>query len=83
MGDIGATRHTAEDRPQPSVCQHFLREDDESFMYIVVWYGSSDAVQVRRSQANWALSRIGLDVACVLKKLDHEETTTRRQSKTG
>jgi hypothetical protein len=68
MGDIGATRHTAENRLQPWVCKHFLCEDDEGFMHIVVWYGRSDAVQVRRSQASWALSRIDLDVACVLKK---------------
>lgn len=50
MRDIGATRHTAEDGPQPRTAQHLLCEDDEGFMHIVVWYGSSDSVQVRRSQ---------------------------------
>jgi len=44
MGDIGATRHAAEDRLQPRVCKHFLCEEDEGFMHIVVRYGSRDAV---------------------------------------
>ena len=67
MRDIGATRHTPKHRLQPRISEQFICEGDERFMHIVFWYGSSDAVQVRRSQASWALSRIGIDVACVLK----------------
>src|ERR1700721_2568232 len=37
-------------------------------MHIVLWYGRGDAVQVSRRHAQKALSRIGLDVACVLGK---------------
>ena len=82
MRDIGAAHHAAEDHAQSWVDKHLLCENDEVVMDIVVWYSSSDAVQVSRSHSQLALSWIGLDVAFVLEKLDHEETTTRRQSTT-
>jgi hypothetical protein len=44
MRDIGAARHAAEDRAQPRVGEHLLCEDDEDVMYIVLGYGSGDAV---------------------------------------
>src|SRR5271170_1281031 len=65
MRDIGPAHHAAKDRPQPRVVEHLLGEDDEGVMHIVLWYGSSDAVQVSRSHAQKALSRSGLNVACV------------------
>jgi hypothetical protein len=80
MRDVGAARHAAEDRTQPWVGKHLLCEYNESVMHIVLWYGSSDAVQVSRSHAQEALSRIGLNVACVWGTMDYEETTIRRQS---
>ena len=51
MRDVGAAHHAAEDRTQPRVGEHLLGEDDEGVMHIVLWYGSGDAVQVSRSQA--------------------------------
>ena len=68
MRDIGAAHHAAEDCAQPRVGKHLLCEDDEGVMHIVLWYGSGDAIQVSRSHAQKALSRIGLDVARVLGK---------------
>jgi hypothetical protein len=56
MLNIGTIRHTAEDRLQAGIKKHFLCEDDKGVMHIVLWYGSSNAVQVRRSQAKWSLS---------------------------
>ena len=82
MRDVGAAHHAAENHAQPWVDKHFVCEDDEVVMHIVLWYGSSDAVQVSRSHAQMALSRIGLNVALSCGKLDHEETTIRRQSTT-
>ena len=52
MRDIGATRHTAKHQLHTRIGEHSICEGDEGFMHIVFWYGSSDAVQVRRSQAN-------------------------------
>ena len=49
MGDVGAAHHAAKDRAQPLVCEHLLGEDDESVMYIVLGYGSGDAIQVSGS----------------------------------
>ena len=56
MRDVGAAHHAAEDRAYPRVGEHLLCEDDEGVMHIVLWYGSSDAVQVSRSQAEYVLS---------------------------
>src|ERR1700727_799833 len=84
MRDVGAPHHAAEDLTLPRVGEHLLCEDDEGVMHIVLWYGSGDAVQVSRSQVQWALSP-GYTIrcrVCVLEKLDHEETTIRRQSTT-
>jgi hypothetical protein len=68
MRDIGAAHHAAEDCAQSRVGKHLLGEDDEGVMHIVLWYGSGDAIQVSRSHAQKALSRIGLDVVCVSAK---------------
>jgi hypothetical protein len=46
MRDPGAAHHAAEDRVQPLVGKHLLCEYDEGVMYIMLWYGSGDAVQV-------------------------------------
>jgi hypothetical protein len=56
MRDAGAAHHAAEDRAKPRVGKHLLCEDPEGVMHIVLWYGSGDAVQVSRSQVQWALS---------------------------
>jgi len=66
--DIGAVRHAAENRAESRVSKHFLCEDDEGVMHIVLWYGSGDAVQISRSHAQWALSQFQLCIACVLGK---------------
>ena len=46
-----------EDCLQAGVEEHLLCKDDESVMHIMLWYGSGDAVQVRRSQAKSASAR--------------------------
>jgi len=51
MRDVGAADHASKDRAQPPVGKHLLSEDDEGVMHIMLWYGSSDAVQVSRGQA--------------------------------
>ena len=79
MRDIGPAHHAAEDRAQPRVVEHLLCEDNEGVMHIVLWYGSGDAVQVSRSHAQKALSRCGLNVACVC----HEEAYPRRDDIQG
>jgi len=56
MRDAGAAQHAAEDSAKPRVRKHLLCEDHEGVMHIVLWYGSGDAVQVSRSQVQWALS---------------------------
>ena len=74
MRDVGPPHHAAEDRAKPRVGKHFLCEYDKGVMHIVVWYGSSDAVQVSRSHAQKALNLIGGTICCVcvLEKLDDE-----------
>ena len=56
MRDVGAAHHAAEDRAQLRVGEHLLCDDDEGVMHIVLWYGGGDAVQVSRSQVQWALN---------------------------
>jgi hypothetical protein len=56
MRDVGAAHHAAEDRAQLRAGKHFLCDYDEGVMDIVLWYGSCDAVQVSRSQVQWALN---------------------------
>lgn len=51
MSDVGAADHASKDRAQPWVGKHLLCEDHEGVMDIMFWDGSSDAVQVNRSQA--------------------------------
>ena len=48
MRDPGPAHHAVEDRVQPWVGKHFLCEDDEGVMHIMLWYRSGDAVQVSR-----------------------------------
>jgi hypothetical protein len=76
--DICTIRHATKNRAEPRVSEHFLCEDDEGVMHIMLWYGSGDAVQVSRSHAQMALSRIGLDLAWVAEKLNKQGTMTRR-----
>ena len=49
MRDIGSARHAAKHRAESQDGEHLLGEDDEDVMYIVLWYGSGDAIQVSRS----------------------------------
>ena len=82
MGNVGAPHHAVEDRAEPRVGKHLLCEEDESVVYIVLGYGSGDAVQVSRSQCVEVLS---LDVGirrlvCVLGKLDDEKMIIRGQA---
>ena len=49
MGDLGTAHHAAEDRAQPRVGKHILREDHEGVMHIMFRYGGGDAVHVSRS----------------------------------
>jgi hypothetical protein len=82
MCDVGTAHHAAEDRAQPRVGKHFLREDNEGVMHIVLGYGNRDAVQVSRSQC--AESSAGtIEIrrrVWVLGKLDDEKMIIRRQA---
>jgi hypothetical protein len=75
MRNVGAPHHAVEDRAQPRVGKHLLREDDEGVVHIVLGYGGGDAVQVSRSQCAESSDRTkGLDVSCA----SWESWTTRR-----
>jgi hypothetical protein len=81
MSDIGTARHAAEYRAETRVGEHLLGEDNEYVMYIVLWYGSGDAVQVSRSLSQLALNSnyiVGRRVY-VLGKLAHIEARVQGQ----
>ena len=82
MRDVGAPHHAAEDGAQPRVGKHVLREDDEGVMHIVLGYGSSDAVQVSRSQYAESSARTTeiRRCVCVLGMLDDEKMIIRRRA---
>ena len=83
MRDFRAAHHAAEDRAQPWVGQHILREGGEGVMHIMLWYSGRDAVQVSRSHTQETFGSVSgtIGCVCILEKLDLE-CITRRQSTT-
>jgi hypothetical protein len=77
-----AKRHRAPALSRLRLLRHLSGEDDGNVMYIVVEYGSGDAVQVSRSFSQLALSSSYRDRRrmCVMGKLNDEEETIKRQS---
>ncbi len=65
MRDAGAFRHAMKDRADPRVNKYSFCEKNKGVMHIMLWYGSCYAVQISRSHAQRALSRMKLDVACM------------------
>jgi hypothetical protein len=80
MRDFGAAHHTTKDLAQPRIDKHLLCENGEGVMYIVLWCGSRDAVQVSRSHAQKALNLIRWTIfcVCILEELDDELIVLRQ-----